>query len=336
MNRVFVKWAVIGAVFAGFLIWTQSMAVGGPAGLIQVGEASALRPVIEAELGDIPISPGSGHDGQIYYAIGLDLGGHVVPDLLDHGGYRYRRILFPLLSSGFGVLSGWPLLWGMIVVTVLSAAVAVGSTGLIASKGGLSELATFALLANPGFWLSIRLLTADTLGMAMMVGGLALLTSRRLSASAFALATLAKDAFLVTPAGLALGRDRKKWILVIVPIVALVAVMTWVTVVIGDGFTGRGNFAIPFMGMVDASDNWSKLGAGDVFFLIFALVSVFAGLILGIWHRTWLRWPIIGWSVLGIISSNWVWDFGNNAARVFSPLAVLLVLSLARPPVVES
>jgi len=312
------------------------MAVGGPAGLIQVGENSALRPVIEAELGDIPLSPGSGHDGQIYYAIGLDLRGEFVPDLLDHGGYRYRRILFPLLSSGFGLFDGWPLLIGMMVVTIAAAGVAVGATATIAARGGLTELATFALLANPGFWLSIRLLTADTLAMGLMLGALALLTNLRLSAVTFALAVLAKDAYLVTPAGLAFTRDRRRWILVIVPFVSLVGVMTWITVTMGEGFTGRGNFALPLMGIIDASSNWSNLGAGDIFFLIFALVSVFAGLVIGILHKSWLRWPIISWSVLGLVSSEWVWNFGNNAARVFAPLAVLIVLSLARPNLTDS
>lgn len=307
------------------------MAAGGPAGLIQVGAASSLRPMIEAELGEIPLSPGSGHDGQIYYAMGLDLRGEVVPELVDHGGYRYRRILFPLLSSGFGLLEGWPLLIGMIVITVLSAALAVGAFAVIAARGGLSELATLALLANPGFWLSIRLLTADTLAIGLMLGALAVLANLRLSATGFALATLAKDAFIITPAGLALSRDRKRWILVIVPAVALVAVMTWTTLSFGDGFTGRGNFSLPFVGMVDASRNWPNLGTADLVFLGFALLSVIAGLIFGVLRKSWLRWSILGWSVLGVLSSNWVWDFGNNAARVFTPIAVLIVLSFAKP-----
>lgn len=28
-SKVFIRWSLIGAVFAGFLIWTQSLAVGG-------------------------------------------------------------------------------------------------------------------------------------------------------------------------------------------------------------------------------------------------------------------------------------------------------------------
>jgi hypothetical protein len=34
--------------------------------------------------------------------------------------------------------------------------------------------------------------------------------------------------------------------------------------------------------------------------------------------------------VLGVVSSDWVWDFGNNAARAFAPIVVLLALSVAQ------
>jgi hypothetical protein len=335
-HRVFLKWGIIGVLVAAFLLLTQSMAVGGFTGLLDVGELSALRPLIERELGELSLAPGYGHDGQIYYAIALDLRGEFVPDLLDHAGFRYRRILMPLLASGFGLLGGWPLLYGMILVTVLSTGLATGAAALIAHRGRLTQLAALAVLLNPGVWLSIRLLTADILALGLMLGALAMLTSRRrLSAATFALATLAKDTFLMTPAGLAVTRDRRKWLPLILSVVALVAVMAWTTVTVGDGFAARGNLTWPLVGIAQASSNWSNLGVGDIIFLIFALVSVFAGLIIGVRHRTWLRWPILTWSVLGLISSSWVWDFGNNAARAFAPIAVLVALSLAGPSTAE-
>jgi hypothetical protein len=112
---------------------------------------------------------------------------------------------------------------------------------------------------------------------------------------------------------------------------ALVAWMTWLTFTLGDGFTGRGNLALPFVGILDGSANWPHLDVEEVVYLVFGLVTVAAGLIIGLGRRTWLRWPILGWTGLALISSNWVWDFGNNAARAFAPLAILLVLSFWRP-----
>jgi hypothetical protein len=144
---------------------------------------------------------------------------------------------------------------------------------------------------------------------------------------------LAKDVFVVTPIGLAVGRDRKRWVLAGISMLALLAWMTWLTVTLGDGFTGRGNVAWPFVGIVDGSANWQNLDVEELVYLGFGLITVLAGLIIGVGRRCWLRWPILGWTGLALISSNWVWDFGNNAARAFAPLAVLVVLSFGRDAV---
>ena len=330
-RSAFIRWAVIGAVASAILLWAQSEAVGGIEGLLQVGEASDIRPLIEAQLGDIPLAPGPGHDGQIYYAIGLDLSGDQVGPLLDHAGYRYRRILYPLLASGFGLLEGTSLLIGMIVVTIVSTAVASGATAALAYRVGISEWAALSVLLNPGVWLSVRLLTSDTLALAlMMVGLMALGVRLALPATSFALSVLAKDVFVVTPIGLAIGRDRRRRLLAGISLLILIVWMTWLTVTLGDGFTGRGNVSLPFLGIVDGAANWQNLDLEELAYLGFGLITVLAGLLTGLGRRSWLRWPILGWTGLALISSNWVWDFGNNAARAFAPLAVLVVLSFVR------
>jgi hypothetical protein len=326
-RTVFLKWFAIGAVVAVFLVWTQAAAVGGLSGMIQVGETSDLRPFIEAELGEVPLSRGNGHDGQIYYAMGLDLAGDEVPELLDHGGYRYRRILFPLVSSAGGLLGGEALLWGMVVVAVAGTGIAAGVVAALARHHGRSEWFALAVLLNPGIWLSVRLLTADTLAIATMtLGLLVFIVARPRAWLWFSLSVLSKDVYLATPGALALSRDRRRWSLVLIPLAVLAAWMSWVTFAIGDGFTGRGNLAWPFTGFAESWNNWSGLAGDDLAYLGFALASVLAGLVYGAWAGGRLRWSILAWSVLGVISSNWVWDFGNNAARVFAPIVVLIAV----------
>ena len=181
------------AFVAAALLASQSVAIGGPAGLLQVGEASDLRPLIELELGSVPLTPGRGHDGQVSYAIGLDLIGSEIPDLLDHGAYRYRRILYPLIASGFGLLVGKALLFGMIAVTIVSAGIAAGAAAATFVAGGRSEWLTLVVVLNPGVWLSIRLLTPDMLALALMlVALLVLVTSIRHPLSALTLSVFAK------------------------------------------------------------------------------------------------------------------------------------------------
>lgn len=325
----FWKWSAIGAIAAGFLILAQANAVGGFSGLLQVGEVSRLAPLIEAEVGDLPLSPNKGHDTQIYYAIGIDLSGDRMPDLFDHGPYRYRRILYPAAASLFGLLDGRALLLSMVVITIAGAAVSSGLVAAIATRRGRSEWAALGVLLNPGVWLSIRLLTADILAMALMLAGLWWLLSRRKWAApiAFALSGLSKEIYLLTPGALAAAKPRERWRLVVIPALALVAWMTWLTFTMGNAFTGRGNVGVPFLGMIEAGDVWATYDAVEWFYLAFALVSVGVGLVFSTVRRSWLRWPILSWSVLGVISSSWVWDLGNNAARVFAPILVLVALA---------
>ncbi len=334
-RAAFWKWALLGAVSAGLMLGAQAAAMGGVSGLLQVGANSALRPVVESELGEVPLAPGPGHDGQISYAIGVDLQGEVVPQLLDHGAYRYRRVLYPLVASAFGLLDGHALLWGMILVTVVSTAMATGTVAALSRRFDGSAWLALVVLLNPGVWLSIRLLTSDVLALALMVAGLATVQhSRRWSVSAFAASVLAKDAYLATPAGLALGGPRRRWLLAAAPLVALIAWMAWLTWTMGDGFTSRGNLALPFTGIWEGSTNWGNLDADEWLYLGFALASVAAGLVYSAIGSGWLRWSILAWSLLGVVSSNWVWDFGNNAARAFAPIVVLIALS-ARVPAIS-
>ena len=327
-RAAFIRWGLIGVVAAAVMLAAQAQAVGGAAGLLQVGETSAVRPLIESQLGEVPGVPGSGHDGQIYYAIGLDLNGDEVAPLLNHGAYRYRRVLYPLLASGFGLLDGWALLTGMMVLAVAAAGVAAGAVAATATLRGLPDWLALAVIINPGVWLSIRLLSGDILALALMIVGLYFVAAgRRRSGVAFALSALAKDVYLTTPAGLAIHRDRRRWFLVLIPLAVLALWATWLTVTLGDGFTGRGNFALPFTGIVEGSANWENNDAEEWLYIGFALASVIGGLVVSVIRRSWLRWSILAWSVLGLVSSNWVWDLGNNAARAFAPIAVLIVLA---------
>lgn len=331
-KTAFVRWTLIGLAAAVFLSWAQVRAVDGVAGMLQVGETSNLRPLIEDELGEIPLARGPGHDGQIYYAIGLDLVGDEVGPLLDHAAYRYRRILSPMVASIGGVLDGWALLWGQLALGVASMAVAAGLVASMAVRAGRSHLLALAVVLNPGVWLSVQLLTPDAFALALMIAGLWGVSRRRDSASTwFSLSGLAKDVNLATP--IPLGVSRRDWRVAVIPLGVLVAWMVWLSIQFGDGFASRGNLGLPMVGLFDASSNWATFDGREWVFLVFALASVGAGVYFSV-RRSWLRWPIAAWTALALVSTNWVWDFGNNAARAFAPLLVLSLLSLC-PPEIE-
>ncbi len=308
----------------------QVKVTGDVSGLLHVGESSALRPTIEMQLGDVHLAPGPGHDGQIYYAVALDLRGAYVPDLIgEDPAYRYRRILFPAVASAFGLLKGEALLYSMIALNIVSVGLAAAAVALLSVRRGFSDWFALAVVLNPGVWLSVIILTGDALSLALMLIGLALfLAERPRTAIAFAGSVLAKEIAILTPLGLVSRQRRASWVPVIISGVALMIWMAWLSITMSSGFTPRGTLALPFTGIVDASANWVNLPADERFLLAFALGSILVGTVSGFLRKGPLRWSVLLWCFIGVISSSWVWDFGNNAARALAPVVVLAVLHL--------
>ncbi|MGI9609024.1 MAG: hypothetical protein ACR2NL_01890, partial [Acidimicrobiia bacterium] len=83
-------WFAISAVTALVVALAVASSNGGLSGLLTVGEDFPIRDYVVADLGDITLAHGDGHDGQQYYGIARDpLGTGPVPDLVDNPSYRY-------------------------------------------------------------------------------------------------------------------------------------------------------------------------------------------------------------------------------------------------------
>ena len=325
------RWFLLAVVVGVVLVWAEAQSSDGLAGLLRVGDESVARPIVEEELGTVPLTEGFGHDGQFFYAVGIDLNGDVMSERAGDWAYRYRRILYPLVASGFGLLDGKALLYGMVATSILSFAVAAAAAAWITHRLGVSEWLVLAILINPGIWLAVRLLTSDTLALALMLVGLAaVLAKRRTSPIPLALSLLAKEVYLPTPAGIAVSRDRRRWLDFLIPLAVLLAWLAWLSSTMTSGFTPRNNLAFPATGLIDAASNWPSMGSADWFYLILAFVFVAAGVVAAAVMKGWLRWPMLAWVAVALISSEAVWEFGNNAARVFAPIAVLIALNAAR------
>ena len=205
--RHLVAWFLIGVVVALLLQWLQVRAVGGDwTGLVNTGRQSALRPLIEAELGPVSTVEQAGHDGQFSYLIAVDpLGRGEAPHLFDHGAYRYRRILLPALAGGFGLWDGEGALAGLIVWSAIGMGLATAAVADLGASFGTRPWVVAGVLANPGVWLSVQLLTPDVLALGLALTGVALWSraSSSLGRGRLALAALAKDQYLLVAFGLA-------------------------------------------------------------------------------------------------------------------------------------
>ncbi len=337
--RQLVAWFFIGVLVAVSLQWLQVRALGGDwTALVNAGETSALRPLIEAELGPVATLERAGHDGQFSYLIAVDpLGRGPAPDVFDHGAYRYRRILLPALGGGFGSLDGRGALAGLIVWSAVGMGLATAAIADLGTSFGTRPWVVAGVLANPGVWLSVQLLTPDVLALGLALGGVAIWRrGHRVSGVvALALAGLAKDQYLLVAAGLAgweWFRDNRREAVALMAGAAapLMAWAFWLTATMGQGLTPRGNFSAPLAGILGAAPGWQETSTKDLVFSVVAIVGLVLAAIVPLLARSrflrWLTWP---WVILAVISSGWVWNLGNNSLRVFAPLLTLALLGLA-------
>lgn len=326
----FTLWFIIGSVVAAVFQIGQAGAMGGPMGLIQAGADYPLADVISAEIPGVPLSNGIGHDGQIFYAIGLDPAATYIPEVLPDASYRYRRILFPALASGLGSVHGSTLVWSMAGISALSVGVAAGVAFMIGHTRGLHRWLPLVVVLNPGLWLSVRLLTADALALALGLGAVAAYLRRRDAWCLLLLcaAVLTRETSIVFAIGLgghawSFGEAGRAARLLAAPGMALLGWLAFIQLRIGDALTSGGNLGIPGLGIAQSVEVWADQGTSDNVWIACTLAAILVG-ILATRGRPgltrWLLWPWIG---VALVASHLVWEVGNNAIRTLAPVVTL-------------
>jgi MFS family permease len=335
--RTLLAWALLGLVVGVFAQWTQLRGVDWDLNaVLRVGAESEARNVIVEELGSVPVTRGTGHDGQYFYLIARDpWAGKGYADLTDDGGYRFRRPLYGWLAGGFGTFSPRMTLIGLAVVAIFGMALAAAATADVASLLGTRWWAVFGVLGNLGLWLSVQLVTADALAMAlaMLAVSLALRDRTGWAVLALAAAALTKDAYLLFAIGLGGWRffEHKRQsavALAVVPAIPLMLWVAWLARQVDGSLSAKDNFAWPLVGLIESFSQWET--TSDLVQAIVALLAMAGALIIVVVtrHRL-LGWLTVPWVVVALISSVVVWGDGNNAVRVFAPLWLFTWLGAA-------
>jgi len=330
-------WFIVGALVAGFALWSQLRTLEGELSFVlRVGNESGTRPLIEEELGPIPLTKGLGHDGQYSYLIARDpFGLDGLPDLADDGAYRYRRALYGWLAGGLGLLPPRAALLGLVAWTIAGFGLATAATADVASLIGARSWAVLGVLGSLGLWLSVQLATADALAMAlaMLAVSLALRRRTRWAVLSLAAAALTKDAYLLFGIGLAgwtvfAGRRRPAVAIAVVPVIPLALWIGWLSWQVGDGLSTKANFSGPLVGLVESFSEWES--PGDLAQATVALAALVGALIVVVVTRHRLiAWLAVPWIVVALVSSVVVWGDGNNAVRAFAPLWLFMWLGAA-------
>ena len=336
--QIWTVWFLVG--FATALLLQRSVIVafgGDTASLLHVGSGSRYRNAIEQELGNIPEFPSIGHDGQTFYLIARDpFGKRGIPDLISGSGYRYRRILLPLLAGLGGLASPRTTLTGLALWSAVGFGLGVAGVGLLTRLLSLRSWPIIGILGNPGYWFSVMLLTSDALAGGLAFSGLALWFSQRKRPRlvAFAAAALSKEYYLLVPLALATwefsrGHRRQALALILEPSIPVVAWSVWVTLIVGGGFSPMSNLTWVGVGIATAASTWLHHPGIDQILSLGTLLVLAAALGSTFWKSgQWLRNQLWMWGGLALISSRAVWDLGNNSTRVLAPIWVFGFLAI--------
>ena len=341
-----VFWAVLGMLLAGMVHLMQ--APSNMASLLRVGTANPLYATIDNEIGPLVPAGRIGHDGQLYYLVARDpfARGETVRALAvfdqNPPRYRYRRILFPFMAGGAGYFSPRMTVVGMIFWTVVGMGLTAVGVADVSHSLRLSAASALAALLNLGGLVSVALVTADVLALGLALIGIALCLRRRLHASmlVLALASLAKETYLLVPVALALSmtvaHPRRAFFFLFNTTLPLACWSLWLWMAVPANTSAASNMGLPLQGLSESASSWVGKGLDGVQavfagFIVAAAALASAGTLLG--RHAELRWLAGSWVVLAGCAGFSVWIFPTNAARAFPilwPLGVLLVADWIR------
>lgn len=341
------KWFAAGALILLLPLLLNVLVRGNTwRSLLPVGRDLALRPWIERELGQLHSQDPLGHDGQLYFAIARDpLGVRGVPELLarsdDHPpSYRYRRILFPLLSGAFGLAPAELTLLAMVFWVLIGGGVAAVGVADLCHQCRVSRFTALVAIINLGIVVGAKILSPEPLALGLAYGGLALWLRERRKLAVFLLAAsaLTKETTLLIPWALALGLvlrgDRTRALLVALLVTAPIASWAlWLEHVLPGNTASLEEISLPFVGLFHAAAAWFNVDlnttAADALFGLIGLLGLGVSIMVAVRCRDpFVRAHVASWTLLALVLSARVWGRSPNALRALAPLWTFTVIGV--------
>ena len=326
---------------------------GNPTGLARIGDQMALSPRLAGQ--ELVVLRGKrGNDGQQFLALSLD------PLQVDPGTaaavdnpiYRGKRLLYPLLAWLLGLGRPGLIIWWLGWINVACIGVAAALAARWAQLEQRSPQWGFAVLALPGYWITLSLGTADLLATTLMLAAALAWKEQRPWRGGVALASalLSRETELLAWAATgcsALWEKRWRWLLPLalapVPLLALMASLRQRFSVVADGALASLHFTWP-LGGIAAKVGQLLLGTAELpplervfdglsLLLWLASLAVLLMAALGRWRvGRWLRWAAGLYLLPGLCTSTQILARFPDYTRVWIDLAglALLVLLSAR------
>lgn len=316
--------AVIGPLFA-------VLGAGSFDALLSAGSEGPARQAVQAEIPDIHLVEGPGHDGQQFFVMAL----HPFDPQATEGAvrplnYRYRRILYPALAGAAAPMGGRTLIASLFAVSLLGVAIGAWALG---SLPGAPRWLPVAMAASPGVLAAVTRSLCDGLAAGLAIAAVATAQRRSWPATValLTLAALTRETMLLVALGLAFTPQISRWTrvaVVAVPTLVLGGWVGWVdrvttTATAAEG--GREQLTLPFEGYLHSDVTLTSAALSAATFVL---------LVAAAWRARRSDPEIAVMMLLGavllsvvdeVVAWNWV-----NSSRVVTPFVPLAVWVLAR------
>ena len=294
-------------------------------GFFRIGSLLPLSPFLNPE--NAFIYQGEiGYDGQQFLSLALDpfLQNPETINSLDHPIYRYRRILYPLVSYllSFGNHNLIP--YVMVGINAISIIIIVALTHLYFKDDTVSKFQSLFTLCIPGIWMVLSLGTADLFSSVFLIASFYCYRYEKYKLTALFLTSLIEQRF-----------KQIQYLLY-----GLIPPILWTVYISFLDLPGKvrvkDNFGFPFMGIIHKFINLLTGGMSgrnlfEAYMFLILLLSFSAIFILYLKQRKLNLLMQIGngfYSLMFAFSSITILGYYLDYSRVFMDVYFLLLLSL--------
>jgi hypothetical protein len=288
--------------------------------------------VFRADFPNLPLEPGLGADGQMFYAVArapMHLA-DAVP-FLDRPRYRAQRILMPVLAWALHPSGGgWGLVVALVIVNLAGVFVGALSAGALTQTLGGAPHGALIYGALPGTLMCLNLGVPDALALGLVLAAITFdLRGRPRSAIAAGVAAvLAKESMLLVLVGYALWRrDRRAALFAGIPVAVAGAWWAWLRLVLPRTMNESYEFD-PVFGLVRSAREWVQ--GHDTDSLVFVAIAVVLALLAlrrGAWRGPFGIAIVLQLAFMATLSIN-VLKTTYNITRAGLPLVVIAGIAL--------
>ncbi len=313
-------------------------------GFFRIGSILPLSPFLNPE--NTLIYQGEiGYDGQQFLSLAFDpfLQNPETINSLDHPIYRYRRILYPLLSYILALGNKILIPYIMVGINALSIIILVAITQLYFKLDNLGKYQSLFTLSIPGIWMVLSLGTADLLSSVFLLASFYCYRYDKYQTTAIciSLGCLTRETLLIVWFSLFLASLIERKIKQIKCLLwALILPILWTVYISFLDLPGKvrvkDNFGFPFMGILNklisiltGGINGRNLFEAYMFFLLlFSLVTIFLIYIKQPKDNLLILISTLFYSLMFAFSSMTILGYYLDYSRVFMDVYFLLLLSL--------